>query len=148
MCVHQSNVYNICENCMNWVFHLLHAASCIPLFVLKNGLDHWWALCSSVEVQSHVRGMYCLHLQGRRMSQARNQLGLFFNPEMEAVCSLETWVDFCQTTQCCNPEDRGLMAVRTSNTVAKSLTALIHKKHEWYWVSFDWGTSHEGKIIY
>lgn len=101
------------DQCLQHIWKFITCSQLYYYFCFKNVLDHWRALCSSVEVQSHVGGIYCLHLQGWRMSQARNQLGLLFNPEMEEMSSPKMWVYFTKL-QCYNPEDRGLIIVRAS----------------------------------
>jgi hypothetical protein len=71
--------------------------------------------CSLLEVNQSFRGTCYLHLQGCRVSQARNQhetgskqLAYSSPLEMEATCSSKISVDFQQTTQCYIPEDRTL----------------------------------------
>jgi hypothetical protein len=58
-------------------------------------------LCSPLKVNQHFRGTYHLHLQGRRISQARNQ----HESRWQAGLSSETSVDFRWTTWCYIPED-------------------------------------------
>jgi hypothetical protein len=48
--------------------------------VMKSATFWDITLCSKLEVNRHFRGTYRLHLRGR-ISQARNELGLFFDPE-------------------------------------------------------------------
>jgi hypothetical protein len=78
------------------------------------------APCSSVNVSWCFRGSCRLHLQGRRVNQARNQheiayfmlvcllLGLPSIENMEAKCSSESSVDFQRTIRRYIPEDRTL----------------------------------------
>jgi hypothetical protein len=63
--------------------------------------------CSPLKVNQHFRGTYRLHLQGRRISRARNQHESRWQAElkMEAICSSETSADFQHTTRCYIPED-------------------------------------------
>jgi hypothetical protein len=78
-----------------------------PLYV--ESLISWdIRLCSPLEISQCSRGTCCLHLQGWKMSQARNQckagdklvscLAYFLTLKMEATCSSERLVDFQQTT--------------------------------------------------
>jgi hypothetical protein len=75
--------------------------------------------CSPLKANQRFGGTRCLHLQSRRISQARNQreAGSKHSLKMEAACSSETLVDFQWTTWRYIPEDRTLhnYAVRTSN---------------------------------
>jgi hypothetical protein len=53
-------------------------------------------VCSPLNVNRCVGGTYRLHLQGRRISRARNQLesrAYYLTVKMEAICSSETSVD-------------------------------------------------------
>lgn len=72
--------------------------------------------CSPVRVHRRFEGTYCLHLQERKLNQARNQHGsacqllllvycLAFSStlEMKAMCCSET-SGVLGTTQCYNPE--------------------------------------------
>jgi hypothetical protein len=72
-------------------------------------------LCSLLKVSRHFGGMYRLHLQGRKISQARTRvlatcfhagscLSYSLTQKMEAIYSSETSVDFQWTTQHCIPE--------------------------------------------
>jgi hypothetical protein len=67
--------------------------------------------CSPLKVNRRFGGTYCLRLQGRRLSRARNQLCSAFHllshrflaclifRKIEATCSSETSVHFQRTTQ-------------------------------------------------
>jgi hypothetical protein len=70
--------------------------------------------CSPLKVNRRFGGTYCLLLQGRRISRARNKpesrcqaelCCCFSILKMEATCSSETSVDFQQTTRRYIPED-------------------------------------------
>jgi hypothetical protein len=74
--------------------------------------------CSSLSVNRCFGGTYRLHLQGRRISRARNQresrshpLNLFSTLTMETICSSETSVDTQRTTRRYVPKD-GTLHVR------------------------------------
>jgi hypothetical protein len=72
-------------------------------------------LCSPLKVNRRFGGQCSLYLQGRRISQGRNQsesrcdscflLGFSSTLKMEAICSSETSVEFQQTTRRYFPED-------------------------------------------
>jgi hypothetical protein len=79
--------------------------------------------CHPLKVNRHFEGTCDLHLQGQRMSQARNQhegrwqveaftlvscLAYFSTLKMEATCSSKMLVDFLLTTRRYNPENRKL----------------------------------------
>jgi hypothetical protein len=83
--------------------------------------------CSPLKVNRRFGGTYRLHLQGRKLSQPRNQLCLphdftlfscsFYSSalKMEAMCSSETSVGFQQTTRRYIPEDNILHNHRCEN---------------------------------
>jgi hypothetical protein len=92
--------------------------------------------CSPLKVNRHFGGIYCLHLQGRRKSRARNQhesrwgaesfsLPLAFmliccssyssTLKMEAICSSEMSVDFQWSTRRYILEDSTLHNHRCEN---------------------------------
>jgi hypothetical protein len=77
--------------------------------------------CSLVKVNRHFGGTYCLHLQGRRISQTKNQhqicfafcllqanflLGYSSSLKMKAICFSKTLADCHQTAQHYMPEER------------------------------------------
>jgi hypothetical protein len=67
--------------------------------------------CSPLKVNRRFGGTCRIHLQGRRINQARNQhescsLAYSSTLKMEATCFSETSVDFQQTTRHYIPEDR------------------------------------------
>jgi hypothetical protein len=78
--------------------------------------------CSLLKVNRRFGGKRRLHLQGRRISQARNQresswqselsrwfcLFYYSTVKMEATCSSKTSVDSQRNTRRCIPEDRTL----------------------------------------
>jgi hypothetical protein len=73
------------------------------------------ASCSPLKVNRHYGGICRLHLQGRRISQARKQheagsklfsCSAYWTLKMEATRSSETSVDFQQATRCVIPEDK------------------------------------------
>jgi hypothetical protein len=70
--------------------------------------------CSALKSNRRFRGTYGLHLQGRRISQARNQSESrwqgehFVTLKMEAICSFEISVDSQPTTQHYIPGDSTL----------------------------------------
>jgi hypothetical protein len=80
-------------------------------------------LCSPLKVNRRFGGTCRLHLQGLRLNEARHQallvtcfqagflLGLFFELEMEAICSCETSTDFQRTTQRNISENRPLQII-------------------------------------
>jgi hypothetical protein len=79
--------------------------------------------CSPLKVNRRFGGTYRLHLQSRRISQARNQLGagsiaflfgLFFYPEDGDMFS-ETSVHFQETTRRYIPEETTLHNHRCEN---------------------------------
>jgi hypothetical protein len=87
--------------------------------VTTNSYIFWYiTTCSPVKINRCVRGTYRLHLQGRRVSQARNQnevgskhscsLAHSSALKMEAICFLEKSVDFHRTARRCILEDRTL----------------------------------------
>jgi hypothetical protein len=68
--------------------------------------------CSPLKVNRRFGGTYRLHLQGRKISQARNPrenrwqgfilvscLAHFYTLKMEAICCSETSVDFQRSTR-------------------------------------------------
>jgi hypothetical protein len=63
--------------------------------------------CSPLKASASFGGKYD-HLQGRRISQAKNQheAGSKQSLKMEATYSSETSAEFRQTTECYFPEDR------------------------------------------
>jgi hypothetical protein len=88
---------------------------------MKNSIFWDAALCSPVKVKIPFGKTYRLHLQGRRVSQARNQhevnskqisscchLAYYSTLKMEAICSSETLVDFHRITQHWISRDRNL----------------------------------------
>jgi hypothetical protein len=93
--------------------------------VVVKGFIFWEITpCGRVRDNRHFGGACHFHLQGWRISQARNRrdtgcklsyagflLGLFFNLMMEAMFSSKMLVDFQQTTQCYIPEDKILISV-------------------------------------
>jgi hypothetical protein len=64
--------------------------------------------CSPLSVNRRFGGTCRLHLQGQRISPARNQRESRWQAELEAICSSETWVDSQWTTRRYIPEDRTL----------------------------------------
>jgi hypothetical protein len=65
-------------------------------------------LCSALKVSRRFRGIFRLHLHGRRISQARNQREnrWLAHLKVEAICSSETLLDFQRTTRRYIAEDR------------------------------------------
>jgi hypothetical protein len=70
--------------------------------------------CSPLKVNRHFRGTYRLHLQGRRVSQAKIKHLAFAlescssTLKMEEICSSETLAGFQRTTRRYIPEDNTL----------------------------------------
>jgi hypothetical protein len=64
-----------------------------------------------LKVNGRFGGTCRLHLQGQRISQARNKREAGRN--MEAICSSETPADFQRTTRPYNPGDRTLRILRS-----------------------------------
>jgi hypothetical protein len=60
---------------------------------------------SPLKINRSFGGESCLHVQGPKMSQARNQREAGSKMKMEATCSSETSVDFQRATQRHIPED-------------------------------------------
>jgi hypothetical protein len=99
----------------------------------KNSVFWGMMLYSPSKIIQSSGGARCLHLQGQRINQTRNQheagrklglpasagflLGLFFNPEDGGDTFLQMSVDSLHTTQHYIPDDRTLKttAVRTLN---------------------------------
>jgi hypothetical protein len=88
--------------------------------------------CSPSKVDQHFGGQYRLFIQGRRISQTRNQSEInvallatcfslvscftyFSTLKTKAICSSETFVDFQRITRCYIPEDRTLHNHRCEN---------------------------------
>jgi hypothetical protein len=77
--------------------------------------------CGPLKVYQSFGRTWSLHLQDRRISQARNQCeaatkkSLFFGLKKEATCSFETSVGFQWTAWCYIPEDRTLQVLNSIN---------------------------------
>jgi hypothetical protein len=61
-------------------------------------------LCSPLKVNGRFGGTSRLHLQGRRISHARNRKTVDKQSLQEATCSIEMSVDFQRTTRCYNSQ--------------------------------------------
>jgi hypothetical protein len=78
-------------------------------------------LCSPLKVSRHFGGTCRLRLQGRRISQERNQReagskqnrAYFLILNMEATCSSETSVDFQRTTRRYISEDKNSSLIKS-----------------------------------
>jgi hypothetical protein len=67
--------FSSCNNTKSVGFEVLTA-------VIKKSTVFWDITpCSQWKVKGRFGGTYRLHLQDQRISRARNQLDLFFNPE-------------------------------------------------------------------
>jgi hypothetical protein len=89
---------------------------------VQNKSSVFWDItpCSPLSVNRRFGGSYRLHLQGRKISQARNrcQAGSKENSGLlktEATCFSEMSVDFKRTTRRYIPEDRNLHNHRCEN---------------------------------
>jgi hypothetical protein len=92
----------------------------LTVVVVKSTIFWVIALCTPLKVNRRFGGTYRLHLQGGRISQARNHLcfppafilvscfAYFSTLKMEATCASETSVDFQRTTRRYIPEDSTL----------------------------------------
>jgi hypothetical protein len=72
--------------------------------VIKSTVFWNITLCSPLNVNRRFGGKYRLHIQGRRISRARNQRESRWQAysctlKMEAICSSETLVDIQRTTR-------------------------------------------------
>jgi hypothetical protein len=92
--------------------------------------------CSSLKLSRRFGGTCRLHLQGRRISQARNQhkAGGFLlvyssTLKRKATCSSETSVDFQRTTQHYIPEDINFHNYRCEN-LKSYIVHIILKDHD------------------
>jgi hypothetical protein len=94
--------------------------------------------CSPLKVNGLFRGTCRLHLQGRRISGARNQRESSWQPEalglaysstlkMEATFSCEKSVDFQRTTRHYIPEDRTLHNHRCKNLKSYIIYSFIYR---------------------
>jgi hypothetical protein len=93
--------------------------------VTKRSVSLFITPCRPLKVSRHFEGTYRLHLQGRKISRARNQHESTFSPaftliscsaysstlKIEAICSSETSFDFQGTTQRYIPDDRSLVLI-------------------------------------
>jgi hypothetical protein len=76
---------------------------------MKNSV--FWDItpCSPLEIKRRLGGTHRLHLQGRRINQARNRYEVGSKQsqtlKMEATCPSETPVDFQRTTRRYIPEE-------------------------------------------
>jgi hypothetical protein len=80
------------------------------LLMLENSVFRDITPCSPLKGNRRFAGTYCLHLQGRRTSQARNQL--------EACSKQISYLFF-------NPEDGGYMVLRNVGSFLTDYTAFV-----------------------
>jgi hypothetical protein len=90
--------------------------------------------CSPLKVNQRFRGAYHLHLQGRRISRARNQwqallvscVAYSSTLKMEVICFPKTSVDFQWTTWHYIPEDSTLQMELAQKSSKKLLLFKIY----------------------
>jgi hypothetical protein len=88
---------------------IMHLGSEVLIAVVMKSYIFWDITpCRPLKVNWRFGGTCRLHLQGRRISRARNQSESSWQADMGATCSSETSVEFQRTARRYIPEDRTL----------------------------------------